>query len=132
MCGINGIYQFSGLKISEEILPRMNKALEHRGPDAEGLYRDSHVHFGHRRLSIIDLDQRSNQPFENDQYVLIFNGEIYNYEEIKSQIGDYQFKTDSDTEVVLAAYQKWGAHCLRSFNECLHLPFGISRKESCL
>ena len=116
MCGINGIYQFGGLKLAEDIVPKMNEALKHRGPDAEGAYRDAHVHFGHRRLSIIDLDERSNQPFENDRFVLVFNGEIYNYRELKTRLNKYSFQTDSDTEVILAAFQEWGSECLKDFN----------------
>lgn len=127
MCGINGIYQFSGFKKDEKILSLMNQTLEHRGPDAEGFYKDNFVHLGHRRLSIIDIDERANQPLENERYVLVFNGEIYNYKEIKAQLSDYNFKTNSDTEVVLAAYQKWGAHCLRSFNGMF--AFAIWDKE---
>ena len=70
MCGINGIYQFAGgLNLTPDVLPRMNRALEHRGPDAEGLYKDKYIELGHRRLSILDLDERSNQPFETEKYV---------------------------------------------------------------
>jgi asparagine synthase (glutamine-hydrolysing) len=127
MCGINGIYQFGGLNKNPEIVPRMNKALEYRGPDAEGVYLDDNVHLGHRRLSIIDLDGRSNQPFETEKYVLVFNGEIYNYREIKKQLPDFKFQTDSDTEVVLAAYAKWGEQCLKSFNGMF--AFAIWDKE---
>jgi len=118
MCGINGIYQFSGLKIKEDVVPKMNASLEHRGPDAKGEFRDDFVHFGHQRLSIIDLDERSNQPFvsEDGKHVLVFNGEIYNYQEIKSKLPNFNFKTNSDTEVVLAAYLEWGENCLRMFN----------------
>lgn len=118
MCGINGIYQFSGISVEKSVIVQMNRTLEHRGPDAEGVYYDDFVQLGHRRLSIIDLDARSNQPFKSDcgEYVTVFNGEIYNYKEIKSQLPDYQFTTGSDTEVVMAAYKKWGENCLRSFN----------------
>ena len=66
MCGINGIYQFSGLKIKEDVVSKMNASLEHRGPDTKGEFRDNFVHFGHQRLSIIDLDERSNQPFVSE------------------------------------------------------------------
>ena len=118
MCGINGIYQFSGFDRDQRLIEKMNDSLAHRGPDAEGVHRDGFVNLGHRRLSIIDVDSRSNQPFtSNDgKWVMVFNGEIYNYKSIKSQLGDYDFKTDSDTEVVLAAYIKWGDKCLRAFN----------------
>ena len=118
MCGINGVFQFSGYNRGEGVIDQMNQALAHRGPDAEGVHRDKFVQLGHRRLSIIDVDERSNQPFtSNDgKWVMVFNGEIYNYKSIKAQLTDYDFKTDSDTEVVLAAYIKWGDKCLRAFN----------------
>ena len=118
MCGINGIYQFSGFSHPSETIGVMNDALKHRGPDAEGIYKDEFTHLGHKRLSVIDLNERSNQPFksEDGKCVMVFNGEIYNYKEIKSQLSDYKFSTDSDTEVVLAAFQKWGPKCLRAFN----------------
>ncbi|MEX1003191.1 MAG: asparagine synthase (glutamine-hydrolyzing) [Crocinitomicaceae bacterium] len=118
MCGLNGIYEFSGYKKGEDVINRMNEALAHRGPDAEGFYRDEFIHLGHRRLSILDTGERSNQPFtsEDGRFVLVFNGEIYNYREIRNQLDHFDFKTDSDTEVVLAAYMQWGANCLRSFN----------------
>lgn len=118
MCGINGIYKFSGNSLELGVIQTMNDSLSHRGPDAEGVYSDEFVHLGHRRLSIIDLGERSNQPFKSDcgEYVMVFNGEIYNYKEVRAQLSDYEFKTDSDTEVVIAAYKKWGANCLRAFN----------------
>ena len=118
MCGINGVYQFGGFKFPKETISRMNDALKHRGPDAEGVYEDEYIQLGHRRLSIIDVAERSNQPFKSSdgKYIMVFNGEIYNYKSIRSQLGDYNFVTDSDTEVVLAAYLKWGENCLRAFN----------------
>lgn len=118
MCGINGVYQFGGRSFDEKMIQKMNQTSAHRGPDAEGSYVDSHVMLGHRRLSIIDPTENSNQPFHSadGRFVLVFNGEIYNYRDIRSQLSDYVFQTDGDTEVVLAAYIKWGANCLRSFN----------------
>jgi len=96
----------------------MNEASAHRGPDADGEYVDDHIMLGHRRLSIIDPDPISNQPFKSadGRFVLTFNGEIYNYKNLRSQIEDYNFVTKGDTEVVLAAYMKYGDNCLRMFN----------------
>ncbi len=118
MCGINGIYKFSGNKYSTSLIGRMNDALAQRGPDAEGTFTDDFIHLGHRRLSIIDPKDQSNQPFKtaDGRFVMVFNGEIYNFREIKAQLKDYDFKTDGDTEVVLAAYEKYGEKCLRMFN----------------
>lgn len=118
MCGINGIYKFSGIRYDSKIIGQMNDALAQRGPDAEGTFVDKHVFLGHRRLSIIDLDEKSNQPFssQDGRYTLVFNGEIYNYKSIRADLTEYNFRTKGDTEVVLAAYIKYGANCLRLFN----------------
>ena len=132
MCGINGIYQFSGFSRSADIIQKMNDRLAQRGPDAEGVHRDDFAHLGHRRLSIIDVSDRSNQPFTSadGKLVLVFNGEIYNYKALKAQLTDYPFKTDSDTEVVLAAYQKWGEKCLRAFNGMFSFAiWNLEKKE---
>ncbi len=119
MCGINGIYQFSGLKsIEKEVISKMNQTMVHRGPDAGGIYHDEFVMLGHRRLSIIDISESSNQPFycTDNRYVIVFNGEVYNFKTLKSQLIDYDFQTESDTEVVLAAYIKWGKKCVDHFD----------------
>ena len=91
---------------------------KHRGPDASGTYVNDFLLFGHSRLSIIDPDASSNQPFysSDNKFILIFNGEIYNYKEIRESLPDYHFRTNSDTEVVLAAYQTWGTNCVHQFN----------------
>ncbi|MCE3227674.1 MAG: asparagine synthase, glutamine-hydrolyzing [Bacteroidetes bacterium] len=128
MCGITGIIagKFASEK-RESIVKAMNKTLSHRGPDNDGTWGADDACFGHRRLSIIDLSVESNQPFfSNDKrYVIVYNGELYNYRDLKlelqrSQHGTsqlpYFFKTNSDTEVVLAAYIRWGNDCLRYFN----------------
>ncbi len=114
MCGIAGILNKSSA-VSREQIKRMTDAMSHRGPDSEGFYQDDTLAFGHRRLSIIDLSEAANQPFTDysDRYSLIFNGEIYNYAEIKPLIADYPFRTQSDTEVILAGYIKWGPGVLK-------------------
>lgn len=105
----------------------MTDALAHRGPDAEGIWNDEHCFLGHRRLSIIDLSAAGNQPFisQDGRYTLVYNGELYNYRELKlelqrSQHGSgqlpYFFKTNTDTEVILASYLRWGVECLQRFN----------------
>ena len=83
---------------------------KHRGPDASGTYVNDFLVFGHSRLSIIDPDSSANQPFysSDNKFILIFNGEIYNYKKIRESLPDYHFRTNSDTEVVLAAYQDMG------------------------
>ncbi len=113
MCGIAGILNREE-QVTEEQIRRMTDSMSHRGPDSEGLFLDGELAFGHRRLSIIDLSQAANQPFEDvsGRYVIVFNGEIYNYAEIKPTLADYPFRTHGDTEVILAGYIKWGADCL--------------------
>ena len=118
MCGINGVYRFSGQSYSQDVITKMNDTILHRGPDAGGTFVDDYVQLGHRRLSIIDTEARSDQPFKSadGRYILIFNGEIYNYKELKPHLTDYHFLTDSDTEVVLASFIKWGEQCVKYFN----------------
>jgi asparagine synthase (glutamine-hydrolysing) len=120
MCGIAGFCDFSK-KSSEDILGKMTRALAHRGPDAEGLSFISADNFqlglGHRRLSIIDLSERGKQPLVKNDITIIFNGEIYNYQEIKEeliQLG-HSFRTGTDTEVIVTAYQAWGMDSIKKF-----------------
>ncbi len=114
MCGIAGIYGYKNIPVKGETIEKIANAIDHRGPDADGFFEDERVSFGHKRLAIIDLFECSNQPMEDrsGRYRIIFNGEIYNFLEIKSRLGDYPFKSKGDTEVLLAAYIKWGAECL--------------------
>jgi asparagine synthase (glutamine-hydrolysing) len=113
MCGIAGIYSFKN-NGHKDIIRSMTNAMAHRGPDADGFYDDDTMSLGHRRLSIIDLSENANQPLYDDtnNYVIIFNGEIYNYKEVKSKLVHYNFKTSSDTEVVLAGFITWGKEIL--------------------
>jgi asparagine synthase (glutamine-hydrolysing) len=115
MCGITGILHFSSLPDADNRVRQMTNAMSHRGPDAEGFYNDDCISLGHRRLSIIDLSDAANQPFidTTGNFVLVFNGEIYNYLQIKHELSDYNFTTTSDTEVLLAAFCKWGIDCVR-------------------
>jgi asparagine synthase (glutamine-hydrolysing) len=108
MCGITGIIGRDN-RGDEKLIRKMTDAIHHRGPDDEGFFTDEHVSLGMRRLAIIDL-ARGKQPITSfdDRYQIFFNGEIYNYRELKKELGDYQFKTESDTEVVLAGFIKWG------------------------
>lgn len=110
MCGIAGYINLNGSPAELQNLQKMNGAISHRGPDGEGYFCEGPVGFAHRRLAIID-PHGGVQPFYSDDrsLVLVFNGEVYNYLEIRKElITDFQFHTDSDTEVVLKAYQKWG------------------------
>jgi len=117
MCGIAGI--IGGGNYQDDIT-RMLEVQKHRGPDNIGVYFDKeYCVLGHNRLSIIDLSAEANQPYISacGEYIIVFNGEIYNYLELKLELGkQYKFKTDSDTEVLLAAYIVWGKDCLNKLN----------------
>lgn len=109
MCGINGYFSIN--KNINIDVASMNKEVTHRGPDYAGTYKDErhNLGFGHTRLSILDLDERSHQPFIEDDIVLTFNGEIYNFNQLKEQyLSDVEFRTTSDTEVIIHLYKKIG------------------------
>jgi len=113
MCAINGFnFRDKGLIL------KMNKITAHRGPDGTGVFVDENISLGHNRLSIIDLSKQAGQPMKSydGKQVIVFNGEIYNFKDLKKGLNDYPFKTNSDTEVILAAYRKWGYKCLEKFN----------------
>ena len=118
MCGISGLISFSNLENSLDIVHQMNERVVHRGPDAEGLFAFENVFLGHRRLSIIDLSQAANQPMHKHDYTLVFNGEIYNYIELRTELisEGYIFETNSDSEVILSAYHHYGSDCVKKFN----------------
>ncbi|MBR3161519.1 MAG: asparagine synthase (glutamine-hydrolyzing) [Bacilli bacterium] len=110
MCGINGIVTKAGKKEENlKNIKKMNNMIIHRGPNAEGIYASDKVTLGHRRLSIIDLEG-GNQPIYNEdgKIMIVFNGEIFNYKELKKELSHYKYKTNSDTEVLLHAYEEWG------------------------
>ncbi|MFN0118097.1 MAG: asparagine synthase (glutamine-hydrolyzing) [Elusimicrobiota bacterium] len=117
MCGISGIV---GKDWGRDQLERMVKIQHHRGPDAQAFFwsDDNLTGLGHNRLSIIDLHEEANQPFvsADGRFFLVFNGEIYNYPELRAELElNYPFRTASDTEVLLCAYQQWGTACLDRF-----------------
>ncbi|GAG40543.1 unnamed protein product, partial [marine sediment metagenome] len=119
MCGICGIInkEYQPLPSINAFVEVMNKLIAHRGPDGEGawIHPGKFLGFGHRRLSIIDLstgDQPMRDPYGN---WVTYNGEIYNYIELRKELGIDQFTTTSDTEVILYAYRKWGKDCVKHF-----------------
>jgi asparagine synthase (glutamine-hydrolysing) len=113
VCGINGIYYFYKDNPNKEAIAKMNKAIAHRGPDNLGEFHSKGLSFGHVRLSIIDLSENGNQPFVRGNVSLVFNGEIYNYKSLKSELSsDFNFTSNTDTEVIIAAYHKWGINLL--------------------
>ena len=114
MCGIVGFVDNKTKTKKEKIIASMAEKIAHRGPDAEGFYNDSVVSLGHRRLSIIDLSEKGTQPIFNEDKtkVIVFNGEIYNYAEIKEELikSGHKFKTETDTEVILHGYEEYGVN----------------------
>ena len=118
MCGIAGIAFYSDHQKAESSVRKMTQAIQHRGPDASGLWVHPSCVLGHRRLSIIDTSEAGNQPFhaEDGTISLVFNGEIYNYLELRDELKHHHtFKTSSDTEVIIAAYQVWGIQAVQRF-----------------
>jgi asparagine synthase (glutamine-hydrolysing) len=112
MCGVAGFLNFEN---NEQLAKKVNEIQFHRGPDAQNFQIEDNWLFCHQRLSVIDLDSRSNQPFTKDDLVIIYNGEIYNYREVKKKLesAGIKFRTESDTEVILELYRKDGPDCLK-------------------
>src|ERR1035441_8213694 len=119
MCGIAGFIDpsLSNKEQADSLLEKMLETIAHRGPDARGKWIDLPVALGQNRLAIIDLSEDGNQPMFYDDFVITFNGEIYNYLELKEELikKGYQFRTSSDTEVILVAYKEYGESCVNYF-----------------
>ncbi len=134
MCGIAGIARFDGIPVSQKTLEAMTRALIHRGPDDEGFFAQSEGHasvgFGFRRLSIIDLSS-GHQPMQLGPLTLVFNGEIYNFQELKKECmaRGSQFKTESDTEVILHLYDLFGDDAFRRLNGMFALGIWDSKNK---
>jgi len=124
VCSISG-FNFR----DEDLIQKMNRVTSHRGPDGTGVFEDENISLGHNRLSIIDLSDVASQPMESSdgKLVIIYNGEIYNFKKLKRELTDYPFRTQSDTEVILAAYKKWGYGCVKKFSGIF--AFAIWDKE---
>src|SRR4051812_26353375 len=120
MCGIAGVFNLGGEPVLPVILRRMTDAVAHRGPDGDGFYIDRFVGLGHRRLAIIDLSPAAHQPMlsRDQQVVLSYNGEIYNFQELRAELEalGHQFRSRTDSEVVLNAWFEWGTGCVSRFN----------------
>jgi asparagine synthase (glutamine-hydrolysing) len=120
MCGITGILQFDGGPVAPEALLAMTRALAHRGPDGEGTFAAGPVGLGHRRLAVIDLSPAGRQPMAtpDGRYTLTYNGEVYNFRELRAELeaAGHRFDSRTDSEVVLKAYAQWGAEAVKRFN----------------
>ena len=136
MCGICGILRADGEPVPPGIVESMVATLRHRGPDGEGTYFAPGVGLGQTRLAIIDLTPRSDQPFLDEEagLALVFNGEIYNYVELKAELRGlgHTFRSDGDTEVLLRAYEQWGAGCLPRLNGMFAFALWDSRQRTLL
>lgn len=133
MCGITGILHFDrDRKVSPVVVKNMTDAINYRGPDGFGYYNHENIALGHRRLSIIDLSTGDQPMFSDDgTIVLVFNGEIYNYIELREELIKlgYHFKTTSDTEVIIKAYQHWGTECQNKFNGMWSFALWDNKKQ---
>src|SRR2546426_10584489 len=120
MCGLVVMLGLAGRPADAAVLSRMARSIAHRGPDDSALSLNQQVGFGFRRLAILDLSPTVHQPMRSDdgQLVIDFNGEIYNYLELRDELraAGYCFRSTSDTEVLLAAYRRWGVECLAKLN----------------
>jgi asparagine synthase (glutamine-hydrolysing) len=120
MCGIAGILNLNGEPASPVLIKKMTDAIAHRGPDGEGHFVENCLALGHRRLAIIDLSGAGHQPMStlDGRFIISYNGEIYNFNELRIELESfgYQFRSRTDTEVLLYAYAKWGDKCLERFN----------------
>lgn len=120
MCGIAGIFNLDGEPVAPVLLNKMGETLAHRGPDGEGVYVDRGVGLAHRRLAIIDLSPAGHQPMQtpDGRFVLTYNGEIYNFQELRLELESlgHRFRSRTDSEVVLLAFAQWGEGCVTRFN----------------
>ena len=120
MCGIAGLINFDKSKIQLNLLKKMQRSLHHRGPDANGIFIENNIGLVHTRLSIIDLSKKADQPMtsRDKRYVLIYNGEIYNFKKLRSELlkKKIRFLTNSDTEVVLNSLIYYGPTIIKKFN----------------
>ena len=116
MCGIAGFIdnQYTGTK-GKDLMGKVLQSIKHRGPDGSHIFQEGAICLGHNRLSIIDLSHEADQPMHGWGSTIVFNGEIYNYLELKKvlELDGYIFKTQSDTEVLLALYHKHGDQCVQ-------------------
>lgn len=132
MCGINGFFNFQGSPLNDEeiIMEKMNLCIQHRGPDDHGIWKKNKVCLGHQRLSIIDLSAAGHQPMtDTNGNTIVFNGEIYNYQELKKEVSDKKFISNSDTEVILYYYEKYGEKCMDHFNGMFAFAIWDEKKD---
>jgi len=134
MCGIAGIYNLNGSSVSRQMLHSMTEALSHRGPDDEGIYCEKNIGLGHRRLSIIDTSEKGRQPMisGNLEWVITFNGCIYNFRELRKELEskNIRFISNSDTEVILEGVSFYGIDFLKRLNGMFAIALWNTKKET--
>ena len=135
MCGIVGLFDTRGKReFDRQLLGRMNQIQAHRGPDEGELYIEPGIGLGHRRLSIMDVSSGQQPLFNEDgSIVVIFNGEIYNFEGLAAELAGlgHIFRTHCDTEVIVHAWEEWGEDCVDRFGACSRLAYGIAIGNCC-
>ena len=136
MCGITGLINLDGAPVSSVLLKKMTDAIAHRGPDGEGHWIEGAVGLGHRRLSIIDLSPAGHQPMisADHRFVLSYNGEVYNYKELRTELEaeGVWFRSQTDSEVVLYALARWGTDALLRFNGMFALALWDRQEQQLL
>lgn len=136
MCGIAGFINLDNAPVSKVILTRMTDAIAHRGPDGQGQWTEGNIGLGHRRLAIIDLSPAGAQPMftADERYVITYNGEIYNFQEIRAELESlgHKFRSKTDTEVLLYAYSEWGIKSFNRFNGMFALAIWDRSKKTLL
>lgn len=132
MCGIFGLIRKDGNPVERGIVTTCTRMLTHRGPDGEGYFTSNNIGLGHRRLKIIDLSDRGAQPMHKHDLSIIYNGELYNYKSLRTELisDGYEFKSDSDTEVILSGYKKWGIDLFSKMNGMWALCMVDHRSET--
>jgi asparagine synthase (glutamine-hydrolysing) len=133
MCGFTGVLRTDGQPVAAGIVAKMSSTIAHRGPDSDGVWAEGSIGLGHRRLSIIDLTASAHQPMTNEtgELVIVYNGEVYNFQALRMELetAGHRFHSQSDTEVVVHAYQEWGAGCLDRFNGMFAFAIWDKRKK---
>ena len=134
MCGIAGILNLKGNPISPLTLKKMTDVIVHRGPDGEGQWQEENIGIGHRRLAILDLSPAGHQPMlsSNKRWVLSYNGEVYNYKELRIELEaeGYLFRSNTDSEVVLYSLIHWKEKALSKFNGMFALALWDRKEKS--
>ncbi|MEE2998242.1 MAG: asparagine synthase (glutamine-hydrolyzing) [Pseudomonadota bacterium] len=131
MCGIAGIFALDAASPNLAALEAMARSIKHRGPDDDGVFQDGPVGLASTRLSILDLSPKGHMPMVDDEsgMVIVHNGEIYNFKELRTELGEHRFRTDTDTEVVLKAFATWGENCLEKLNGIFAFAIWDPRKR---